>query len=154
MSRLRNFLFSSCLGQIISLLTIGGLLALVFIFWLYWVNSVSTKEDTFCTVDDEVYRVIEAQHEEWIEYYRTRLNSTGFASPELIFKVESGSGYSINASVWRSATDVPRFFVVTESGWQENFGVKGYFFSPAGKPLVVRLRFQHLDGDVYCYWFE
>lgn len=113
-----------------------------------------SKEDTFCTLEDELYQSIESQYEGWIEYYRSRLASTGFTSSEIVFYLKNGQGYSVNASIWRSDQDMPRFFVVAETGWQERFGVKGYFFSPIGKPSVSRLRFQYLHGDTYCYWFE
>lgn len=117
-------------------------------------NARKLDEDTFCTLEDEVYQTIAVQHQEWIEHYRPLLASTGFASPELIFNLENGKGYSVDASVWRSVDDLPRFFVVTEIGWQERFGTRGYFFSPIGMPSIERLRFQRLDGNVYCYWFD
>lgn len=113
-----------------------------------------SDEDTFCTSEDKVYQAIETHHKEWIEYYRPILAASGFTSPELVFNLENRQGYSVDASVWRSTRDAPRFFVVTEWGWQERFGVKGYFFSPPGVPIIERLRFQRLSGNVYCYWFE
>jgi hypothetical protein len=88
------------------------------------------RETNFCTPNDEVYQAIVLNHESWIDYYRPLIRSTGFASPRLVVNLPSGKSYTVNADLWDKESNAPKFYLVTETAWQENFGNNGYFYSP------------------------
>ena len=113
------------------------------------------RQANFCTLNDEVYQAIVAHHEEWGEYYRPLIVSTGFASPHLVINVPSGKSYTVNADLWAKGSDAPIFYLVTETVWQENFGNNGYFYSPESPPhLDSRYHIEAISDDIYCYRFK
>jgi hypothetical protein len=105
--------------------------------------------DDFCTVNDEVYRFIQAEVHNWINYFQSSKDDMplSFRVP-----VSSGQEYLVLATLWEDETDPPILFIPTRALLRNIYGVKGYAYSPNG-PVVPDNRYDvvTLSEGIHCY---
>ena len=108
--------------------------------------NYKNKERVFCTDQDEIYQTIKIKFNDWLKYFPNPI-------PVLPVHVPSGDTYTIDATLWNKSDDPPILFVVTDRGWQEKFGNKGYFFTPSPNDVFIdkRYQFKYLSDNIYCY---
>lgn len=133
-------------------------LAILILFVLSSVIFLLTQRDDpkFCTLEDELYQNIHANYQEWIDFYRSRFESTEFPKESITIRTSNyGRPYVVNSSIWSSPSEPPQFFVVVETSLTERtFGKYGYIYSDGGQLSSSWLRIQPLGANIYCYWVE
>jgi hypothetical protein len=126
------------------LIFLGGSLICCAVFSNWWIH-LANKTAAFCTLNDEVYKTINQNLDYWLKYFPNQI-------PVLTFHTPSGDGYTIDASLWKFKSDSPILVVVVDTGWQEYYGNKGYWYSNPTKAFIdSRYEFTRLEGNIYCY---
>ena len=144
---------SVLIGMIVACLIL--ILAIPVTIYLRSEAAYRYRKANFCTTNDEIYQAILNDHESWIAYYRPLIQFTGFGSPHLIITVPSGARYTVNADIWDKEDDIPEFFLVTETTWQEKFGNNGYIYSTERRAFIdSRYHTEAISENIYCYRFK
>ena len=75
--------------------------------------------------------------------------------PILRFTIGGEKEYTVDASTWDVANELPEFFVQTKSARQEPFGASGYVYSQTGQTtLDHRYEIEPIAENLYCYKFR
>lgn len=136
-------------------LKVGILIALllglaIIIFEVARTLYAQYPEQDFCSTNDEVYKTIVADFDEWTDTMRQRLITNDLDWGRVNFTVPSGRTYtasSFNVNSYRSY-----LFVVLKRSWNERYGFIGYIYSTLGTPsLDDKYEVKYLANDIYCY---
>jgi hypothetical protein len=120
-------------------------------------NSPQVSEDAvFCSFNDELYQLIKVQKDTWINNLRNKTPTSGGWYPA--FDVwTANKQYGLVEPYYSYPAGSPEFYMITESLWPgtQSYGSRGYWYAP-GKDMLTSsmMRYQHLEGDIYCYWYN
>lgn len=125
-------------------LVVVGFLVLLCLCFLGWV--ILTPQDDFCTTQDEVYQIIQAEHVTWLDLLSDTSRTVDFTTAQ-------GEKY-IAYRAW-NIPGISTFIVQTEPARQEPYGARGYIYAPTkDSTLDSRYYVQHLGNNIYCYTFK
>src|SRR5690606_20759012 len=139
---------------IILILLVMGTLVIcvlsVFLHYYLYTQGVNEfiKEASFCTTEDEVYQVLEARHEEWMQYF----SSLPEGPRTFSFSTPSGDRYMVLELYSSQSLLVP-----TGWKWLDPWGSRGYIYSSTGylgeyfSDADSEYEVTHLHEQVYCY---
>jgi hypothetical protein len=102
----------------------------------------------FCTSEDEIFQMIEAQKDKWIEQFR---KSNGY--PVLRFTTSDGHEHVVNADRWNMTSESPQFYVQVVEERNEPYGSYGYLYQ-ATDILDHRYKITPMTDGIYCYQFR
>lgn len=112
-------------------------------------SFVVPEKKVFCTIDDEIYKTIEANVDNWLNYFSDSQSSSDY----LEFSVQ-GTKYITRADLRQDGTQL--FYVATGLDWPSTLaGLKGYIYVSSGNipptywPPAYDIK--RLSNIIFCY---
>lgn len=128
------------------------------LLWLYNIMTQPsiTPVDKFCQADDPVYQEIVANTSGWMTQWKSLSPASDETYPEMMLTFGDGQEHAVRPYYSRES-NTPEFYVITKTDWPwtQPYGIQGYWYSPANDLSESnRMRYENLEGDVYCYWYK